>query len=811
MTNIPPPLFSGKSTVIPPPLSGAGPLAVPPPIGGPPMEKRLSFSGASFGSNIPPPLNTTKPEDGRRFSLGVTQIQQVVKTQIVETKSETQVQTLLAVDQQVINDSTGFSLRALPNITYELQPIDVIPEYQGCIQETIDKANDGATIQIPEGEYDECLKITKSIKLIGKGPVTIRSGETTDTITSSGASVTIEGISIVQNKSKARGAVRVSQGSLNLVKCHVSSGISATIQLLGSGCVFLNECTIEGGNDVAIKARYETQVVAEKTTISACQRCGVTIKDQAIGKFDNCTFTNLGQNAIVCVDKAHILVNDCRFTDCMLSVTSKGEKLLVESSVFERSNHGCSLAVTRVTSLVLTKNTFRNCSVDIRENSNVDLSDNSFEGSSLILYDSANAQTKGESFSGAAEAAVVCHTSSQITLKNIKVRDISGVGFLTYSNSKVVLERAFISSTGGSAVVCHSNAEVQLFDCDIQKTKAAAIVCHQSALAATRLNIRNCERGGVQLFGTTNATLKDCKLDGNSGCGIVASTSVFTLENCTVSENTYAAIHLASSCNLTLNGGSVKSNGKGGVFALNSSKASLENVQMSGNKWAAVYVDSSSEVSCAKSTFSENQQAVVVAGTAKLTECTLQNEKVACQVNGLLEIVDSTLQRNDLSVAGVENGKIVARGSKFNDNRTHINVSTGATITAESCDFSKSTGKVAVIVNEGSNGILTECNFTDNKNCAFSTVGYVNVRKCKFINTENIGVLCGTNCSGEITDNEFEQNGQCAVQIVGGTPAVTCNKIQNHAKFGIYMIEAVPATITGNEFHKNRMANIWKS
>jgi nitrous oxidase accessory protein len=121
--------------------------------------------------------------------------------------------------------------------------IPTVSEAASTLQSKIDAASNGAVIEIDEGEFEETITVSKSITLVGKGEVLLRSCEPGSVVAITGESVTLKNITIEHCGDQLEDTVLFVSGSK-----HVLEELNIVTKRFGIRLDHANDVTIQGSN-----------------------------------------------------------------------------------------------------------------------------------------------------------------------------------------------------------------------------------------------------------------------------------------------------------------------------------------------------------------------------------------------------------------------------------------------------------------------------------------------------------------------------------------------------------------------------------
>ena len=718
----------------------------------------------------------------------------------------------LQLPDVVLTPTTGLpslQLNAFPTVT-ESANIAVNPNDDFPLSDALEKAADGATITVPEGEYEETLNISKSVRFVARGKVVLFSESGDAPVVLSGGNVTFEGFIITQRRARARGLVTVNGGNLRLINCRLSSLANATIAARGNSVLDVNQCVIKGKNGAAIILSGDSHLNAERTIFSYARVSTVQVKAHSAAKFKQCIFLNNPQSGLSVSDDAQVFVDSCNFTECLVEIKSNGACNVIKGTTFSKTGGSSGVIVSQDSNVYLYSCKVLGCCIDLRGNSTSKLQGNSYQGGSFLASNNATAELENESFVGDTPAAIGVHESAQATLSNVKLSDLTGIGFVIYESGKCYVNKGSISNVKLQGVVCHSGGEFEFTDVEIRNVDEDVILVQDGVLSLTNTSIRDAKKNALSIVDATSCKIKNSNITNNKLCGILALRSTIDIENSTFANNGFSAIHSVEST-IQIDKSTINQNQKGGITAIQNSKVKLDECKITNNQWAGFMSQDTSKIKATKSTLTGNQLGATCHGKITLDKCEItQHRENALQSFGKLKLKECVVDGNGLAVATAGSGKAVIKSSTFNNNNICVEITQDSTVDCEDSTFKGTTGNYALGVTGHGFVSCKKCTVSSSRRDAFYVDGKIELENSTIERTSRIGLLASENSSGNVKNNKFDGIGECGVHIGGGKTVVQSNTISNFAQFGVYIKPNSQAYVEENQYSSNRLANIWK-
>ena len=691
------------------------------------------------------------------------------------------------------------------------QSYTVNPNQENPITAAIEKAQEGSTIFVRTGRYEDPITINKSVKLVAQGKVVIcvAGGECAVTITKGNVSFT--GFSIKQKKSRARGAFLMNGGSLTLTNCKVSSVANSTIAVKNDSIVEIKDSVIKARGGTAITVTQQGQVKCETTALCKCKLSALALRSLAIGSLKQCALFENSQTGISATDQAQISIDSSLFINCSIEVASTGKLSIVKGTTIDKTFGSVGISLNQSTNGYLYQNNLKGCSIDLRGTTKTKLHSNQYYAGSLIASNETTVESENDTFEGETPAAIGVHDSAQMTLKNTKMTNISGIGIVTYDSCKLTSNSLNINGTGQQGIICHSGGELDLQNATIQQTTEDSILIQDGNINAKNLSVQRSKSNGISISESSNCALTNCIISDNAHCGLIANHTTLTIESINFTDNGYSAIHSVGS-KFKVSNCTISRNKKGGIISADNSKLIVEKCQLDHNGWAALLTENGSKIKATNITLSNNNVAVVNMGKATLQNCKINGQSgIGLQTLGKLKVKESNLNDNGTAIiASSQTGRAIVSNSTFVSNVLNIEVTNGALLEMTDTQISQSKGESAINITEQASATIRNSTVSDSRTVGLFVNGRIDMEGTKVTNPGKIALLCSENSTGSVKNNVFTGVGQCGIQIVGGNCSILSNSIQNFNQFGIYIKPTSRASVEENTISNNKLANIWK-
>lgn len=687
----------------------------------------------------------------------------------------------------------------------------VNPNQENPITTAIEKAQEGSTIVVRTGIYEDPITISKSIKLVAQGKVVICASGGESAVTIIKGNVSFTGFSIKQKKSRARGAFLLNGGSLTLTNCKVSSVASSTITVKNDSIVEIKDSVIKARGGTAITATQQSQVSCETTAFCKCKLSALSLRATTIGLLKQCVLFENSQTGVSVTDQSQVSVDSCLLINCSIEVASNGEVTIVKGTTIDKTFGSVGISLNQSTNGYLYKNVLKGCAIDLRGTTKTKLDSNHYYAGSLIASNETTVESENDSFEGETPAAIGVHDSAQMTIKNTKMTNVSGIGIVTYDSSKITSTSLTINGTGQQGIICHSGGELELQDSTIQQTSDDALLVQDGNINAKNLTIQRSKTNGISISDSSNCVFSNCTISDNARCGFIISHTTLTIENINFTGNGFSAIHSIGS-KFKISNCTFTRNMKGGVISADNSKLIVEKSQLTNNGWAALLVENGSKIKATNSTLSNNNVGVVNMGKATLQNCKINtHNSIALQSLGKLKVKDTTLTDNGTAIiASSQSARTYVLNSTFTSNILNVEVSNGALLEMNDSQISQTKGESALNITDQASATIRNSTISDSKSVAVFANGRIDMEGSKVSNPGKIALLCSDNSTGSVKNNSFLGTGQCGIQLVGGNCSILANTIQNFSQFGIYIKPTSRASVEGNSISNNGLANIWK-
>ncbi|KAK8889932.1 protein ubiquitination [Tritrichomonas musculus] len=722
----------------------------------------------------------------------------------------------LTVPELVNGACPGIPSLEVKRATSENQPkvpttYTVSPNTENPISAAIEKAQEGSTIFVRTGRYEDPITINKSVKLVAQGKVVIcaTGGEATVSILKGEVSFT--GFSIKQKKSRARGAFLVNGGSLTLNNCKVSSVASSTITVKNDSVVDIKDSVIKARGGNAVTATQQSQINCEKTCFCKCKLTALSLRSSTLGTVKQCVLFENSQTGISVTDQSQVSIDSCLLINCSIEIASTGETNIVKGTTIDKTFGSVGISLSQSTQGFLYRNNLKGCAIDLRGDTKTKLYSNKYTAGSLIASNQTTVESEDETFEGETPAAIGVHDAAQIVLKNTKMNDLSGIGIITYDSSKITATSLTIIGAGQQGIICHSGGELELQTATIQQTVEDGILIQDGNVTAKNLTIQKSKTNGFSISDSSNCSLTNCSFIDNAHCGLIVNHTTLSIDNIIVTGNGYSGVHSIGS-RFKISNSTISNNRKGGVISAENSKLIVEKSQLENNGWAGLLTENGSKIKATSTSLLTNNVGVVNMGKVTLVNCKVfSHSTIALQSLGKLKVKESNLASNGSAiVAGTTSARVIVSNSTFTGNALNIEVTNGASLEMTESKLNQTSGSSALNITGQATASIKNSNITDSKNVGLFVDGRIDLEDSTIANSGKIALLCAEKSTGSIKNNTFNGNGQCGIQLGGGSCNIQSNSIQNFTQFGIYIKPESKASVENNTISNNRLANIWK-
>lgn len=520
----------------------------------------------------------------------------------------------------------------------------------------------------------------------------------------------------------------------------------------------------------------------ENLNISQEDSNAVWVQTGGRALLSNCSLTNTGDYACVCVDKAYLEIRNCRIHDSgsegiLISEGGRAEAIGCEvwgcdGSAFNVQNAGSSLSLKRC---VAHDNT-SNC-VYVVDQSSVTIEDCDFrsraEDSAALIIDSSSAKIlrckihdstsavsiKGRGTAEFADCEVwassqlafwVEGAGSSLTLKGCKVRDSGYNCVLAVEHAQLLIEDCeFMGGGDEYSALVFSSCDAKLRHCKIHDIPSGGLLVKEGST----VEVSDCEvlKCGETAYSVQDAgsllTLKDCKVrDVREQALYATAKAKAVVEDCDFqnSGEDCEAVTISDGVEVRVTRGKFHDCSGGALFATEGGIAELSHCEIWKCGGVAIgATDHGSELKAANCLIHDNEIGVTASEEAKvhIEDCDIQ-----------------TVGDDGLAVTLLESGNCKLLNCKIHDSRCGLWLKTAARAQVEDCQFFACEDYAAGAEDADSELRLARCNFRDNQPADIlaaegSTVSIVG---CIFESAASIEEAAQCNSGGEFMHSRCE-------------------------------------------------------
>ncbi|OHT15813.1 hypothetical protein TRFO_42288 [Tritrichomonas foetus] len=843
------PIFSGGSTAVtvPSPIIAGPPapvreIVIAQPVDQSPLTATPSVSPSvspSISPSVSPSLTSSIPSTNPPSIP--TSLQQQSEPVLTHQPIGSQTQQAVIVSAKSPRPFTG----RRPNLAPELQHVYVdcadIPEFNltefptnqpdqvpqiivnpsDSLKQVIDNAPEYSIIIIKSGKYTCSLNISKSLRFIAEGKVSIRSDGSSETVTVTNGVVSFDGFHIKQKVSHLHGNIKVNgNGRLELTNCTLSTVNRGTIVTRNTALLRIINCLVKSDQCSAIIAIDTSEVFIDKCTIGYSNEICVTFGGSSRGIVQLTTFQHCNRGALTSLQNSQLFVDSCKFDDCFCQVGSTGKTNVVKGCTFTSSakttgngqpNVTYGLIATLSAHALFAGNKIIQSTIDCREQSDVQNYLNIYEHSTLLVWGNSVVVAERETFGGQTSAAVSVSHNARLDLRNSVFSKVSGCAVVSYGMTNTSITNCIFESIAQASILAHSGCDIRARDCQINSPQYTPLVFNQAnKIELIRVACKGGAASGLESNDTKELILEECSFQAFHKCGMIATNTKVVATSLDIFNNLFSGIHLSHSI-LSVNKGNITHNAKGGLFACQESEFTLDNVNFVNNIWSAIHIEANSSATITNCAFAENSLAVNAAGKAVLTGCRIYNQpSSALQITGAVTMNECEFSNNGIAALVVDNGHFECQKVKYLHNIIHVEVTRSAESSFSSCIFDGATGETGIHVSRSSKCNLTECTISNSSRAALISDAETNIVQCVITNSALTGVVCGGNSLGKVENCIFDNNGEGGVQCLGGKPVIRNNVFKNQKIYGIYVAKvASPEMIEQNQFEAIQLSHIY--
>lgn len=425
-------------------------------------------------------------------------------------------------------------------------------------------------------------------------------------------------------------------------------------------------------------------------------------------------------------------------------------------------------------------------------------------------------------------------TTSDITMKNVKVLNSGSDGIRFKGTSGIVLDTVTVNSNGAYGIIMNDvKKTVQIKSCKADKNKKNGIAIYDAEnveISSTEVNSNTDD--GMKLYRNQSLKFSNVTVSKNAGYGMVMSDTSknASMDNCKFEENKYTGIMITSSNNVKVSKTTSSKNGKKednscyGIY-ISDSKVTLNNVTAEKNYWSGVSITGAKSVvtitkgnyngNGTRPTKNEEDDDVTAAGIGVYKGAVVTAKEVTCDNN----------HGSGMVVASSKNAakaKLTIMGCTLTNNGDHgVGGHPYAVVNAKA----SSGGKRNLIENNATNGIIISENsqssyikdsdINNNGNVGLSIItkskaGYV--ENCTFAGnkTDGIRITNSSKVTKYISNCTFTKNGRSGIGVYEKSTVKTISscKIKNSTSSGIRISNAEVDLISKVKSTGNKNAGI---
>jgi parallel beta-helix repeat protein len=476
------------------------------------------------------------------------------------------------------------------------------------IREALREAAAGARILVRPGLYREGLVLTRSVEVVGDGPVPDIIVEATegDCVLMKTDDAVVRGLTL-RGRTAERGAkffaVDVPQGRLLLEDCDVTNDSLSAIGIHGpSANPTIRNCKIHDS-----------------------QQGGVYVYDRGRGTLEGC---DVYANQLAAITLSHggdTLVRDCRLHDSKqgggVYVHEAGKGTVERCDIYANALAGVEVKQGSTP-------TFRDCKVRDGKQSGIyvhenggglfekcDVFANAFSG--VAIRDGGDPVLRGCSVHEGKQSGVYVHENGRGTLENCQLFNNQYSGMEVKQGGDPTLRGCTIhGNREGSGVYAYDQGRGTLEDCDLFDNHFAGVATRQKGAPLVRRckihdhgdhdgvtiwedglgTFEECDiyanrYAGLRVRGGGDPTVRDCKIhDGQEGGVFFLDSARGTLEHCDVYANALAGVEIKQAANPVLRHCRIRDGKQSGVYVHESGKGIFEHCDISANAFSGLAI-----------------------------------------------------------------------------------------------------------------------------------------------------------------------------------------------------------------------------
>lgn len=691
------------------------------------------------------------------------------------------------------------------------------------LSKIIKHATPGSTIVIPEGEYNESLKITNPLKLVAEGNVKIVPHINRPGITILSEGVIIRGINISQQKESQVPAIYIDgNSSTQLIDLNVKSDNVPGLLSAGSSVISANGCRFVSRNSPNVCFTQNSSVTLELCSFLGGDCDGISIFNNVKAKLVRCVIQGFGQNGITIRDSASIFIEKTRISSCAndgICLTSNMQTTVVDSSIEGCGRNGISayyMSCLRMSGSTI-EGTYC-CGLELRQGSAARLSSNTFShcNGHATIYCDDNVQLDSQYDQIFNSNLAICSMeSSHVLARNIHIKDILGQGCYVTKDASLHMYDACIERTDLISVVCVDGGNLKLKDSYILNSGSTGIYIKKpQAIQLIKTHVDSCSGNGIEIINAENdVSIENCNFSRNRKCGAIIDKSSVNVQTCSVLENQFSGFEIIKSigkfsrCITT-------DNVSGGFIIKNSSKLDINNCSISSNKSFGLCLDGKSTSILKNSTIENNHSvgiAIVNRSFITLKSCAIQKHMtLALQVEGgdSRALVDKcNVVNNAIGVLVLMNGRVAISRSNFDQNKLHLEVRDYAKIKINDSKFLHASGDVSINLLSNTESLMEGAHIAYNDCKPLVCEGALYMKFCQILSNK-CGAILYNQASAHIKESRISNNNMFGIYVLSGVAKISKSVVTDNDGHGIVIDQDADVSAENNEFKNNGKGDI---
>lgn len=382
----------------------------------------------------------------------------------------------------------------------------IMHRYQS-INQALQDAEVGDSIEIRDGVYEESIEISKKLTLYGKGDVTI----------SGAVFIRFQTHVEMRNLRFIKGQGIYSKGDLQLENCIIEQQMVNTQVTVKFGTLMMKNVDIIASpiNQFGIRIDNGSSVMMMESTIQHHTKAQIIIQNSDIS-LSKCMLLEGGMNGIFAIRNVKMTIEDCEFYghEKAQIVAASSTISLVNTVIHEGQDLGIQIFNGA-------KLTMDQCDIKHHVGTNIVVHE-----SELIATDStiASSQMNGL-YLGEKSKAVIYDCRF---LEHMKPQ-------LFIENSKAEIRKCHITKGATSGVTIFNEADVNMTECHIQHHSHFHMIVDASGLVLDQCNLQFGEAGGIYGNDHAKITVKNSHIQHVKSHQIYITNARLFANNCTFS------------------------------------------------------------------------------------------------------------------------------------------------------------------------------------------------------------------------------------------------------------------------------------